>query len=77
MSKKFEELNNALLKAIDRKEKLIKRIEEIDMMPNISDEQLKVMPLIELQEIVYELGIDEAYEINDRDDLIDYYYDWS
>ena len=76
MSKKFEELNNALLKAIDRKEKLIKRIEEIEM-PKLSDEQLKVIPLIELQEIVYELGIDEAYEINDRDDLIDYYLDWS
>ena len=76
MSEKFEELNNALLKAIDRKEKLIKRIEEIEM-PKLSDEQLKVIPLIELQEIVYELGIDEAYEINDRDDLIDYYLDWS
>lgn len=76
MSKTFEELNNALLKAIDRKEKLIKRIEEIEM-PKLSDEQLKVIPLIELQEIVYELGIDEAYDINDRDDLIDYYLDWS
>ena len=76
MSEKFEELNNALLKAIDKKEKLIKRIEEIEM-PKLSDEQLKVIPLIELQEIVYELGIDEAYEINDRDDLIDYYEDWN
>ena len=46
-------------------------------MPKLSDEQLKVIPLIELQEIVYELGIDEAYDINDRDDLIDYYLDWS
>lgn len=46
-------------------------------MPKLSDEQLKVIPLEELQEIVYELGIDEAYDIDDRDDLIDYYLDWS
>lgn len=45
-------------------------------MPKLSDEQLKTIPLEELQEIVYELGIDEAYDIDDRDDLIDYYYDW-
>ena len=46
-------------------------------MPKLSLEQLKIIPLKELQEIVYELGIDEAYEITDRDVLIDYYLDWS
>jgi|GEM_PF-5164632 len=46
-------------------------------MPKLSLEQLKTIPLVELQEVVYELGIDEAYEIDDRDVLIDYYLDWS
>ena len=46
-------------------------------MPKLSDEQLKTIPLKELQEIVYELGIDEAYDITDRQVLIDYYLDWS
>ena len=89
MSKTFEELNNALLRAIERKEMLIKNIEKTSPeefvrklegvygMPKLSDEQLKTIPLKELQEIVYELGIDEAYEIEDRDTLIDYYIDWS
>lgn len=45
-------------------------------MMRLSDEQLKVIPINELQEIVYELGIDEAYDINDRQDLIDLYLDW-
>ena len=46
-------------------------------MPKLSLEQLKVIPLKELQEVVYELGFDEAYDIDDRDVLIDYYLDWS
>ncbi len=45
-------------------------------MPKLSDEQLKVIPLNELREIVYELGIDEAYEL-EREELIDYYLEWS
>lgn len=45
-------------------------------MPKLSDEQLKVIPLEQLREIVYELGIDEAYEL-ERDDLIDYYIDYA
>lgn len=40
-------------------------------------EQLQTIALKELQEIVYELGIDEAYEITDRQELIDYYLDWA
>lgn len=50
---------------------------EVNNMPKLSLEQLKVIPLKELQEVVYELGFDEAYEIDDRDALIDYYLDWS
>lgn len=46
-------------------------------MPKLSLEQLKTIPLIELQEVVYELGFDEACEIEDRQALIDYYLDWS
>ena len=46
-------------------------------MPRLSDEQLQTIDLKELQEIVYELGIDEAYEIDDRQELIDYYLDWA
>ena len=46
-------------------------------MPKLSDEQLQTIDLKELQEIVYELGIDEAYEIDDRQELIDYYLDWA
>lgn len=46
-------------------------------MPKLSLEQLKALPLNELQEIVYELGCDEAYEIEDRQVLIDYYLDWN
>lgn len=46
-------------------------------MPKLSLEQLKTIPLVELQEVVYELGFDEAYETDDRDVLIDYYLDWS
>ena len=46
-------------------------------MPKLSLEQLKIIPLVELQEVVYELGFDKAYEIDDRDVLIDYYLEWS
>lgn len=46
-------------------------------MPKLSDEQLKTIELETLQWIVYELGIDEALEIDDRQDLIDLYLDWS
>jgi len=35
------------------------------------------MPLYELQDIVFELGFDDAYECDDRQELIDYYKDWS
>lgn len=71
MENNFNELNNNLLKAIKLKRKFIKSI------TNLSEEELKIIPLNELQELVYELGFDEAYEINDRQDLIDYYLDWN
>lgn len=45
-------------------------------MKKLTDEELQTIPLSELREIVYELGIDEAYEL-ERQDLIDYYLDWS
>lgn len=46
-------------------------------MKKLTDQELQEIKLSELQEIVYELGIDEAYEIEDRQVLIDYYLDWS
>ena len=45
-------------------------------MPKLTDEQLHTIPLEELREVVYELGIDEAYEL-EREDLIDYYIDYA
>ena len=46
-------------------------------MKKLTDQELQEIKLSELQEIVYELRIDEAYEIEDRQVLIDYYLDWS
>jgi hypothetical protein len=46
-------------------------------MPKLSDEQLQTISIETLQYIVYELGIDEALEITDRQVLIDLYLDWS
>ena len=42
----------------------------------LTEEELNKISLKELQEIVYEMGCDEAYEIEDRQTLIDYYLDW-
>ena len=46
-------------------------------MKKLTGQELQEIKLSELQEIVYELRIDEAYEITDRQALIDYYLDWS
>jgi hypothetical protein len=42
----------------------------------LKEEELRTMPIKELQIIVYELGIDEALDIGDRNELIDLYYDY-
>lgn len=39
----------------------------------LKEEELLSMPIKDLQILVYELGIDDALEIEDRNDLIDLY----
>lgn len=46
-------------------------------MKKLNEKELQEIELKTLQELVYELGIDEAYEIDDRQTLIDYYLDWA
>lgn len=45
-------------------------------MGKLRDEELETMPIKDLQILVYELGIDEALETENRDMLIDLYKDY-
>ena len=42
----------------------------------LKEEELRNMPIKDLQILVYELGIDEALENKDRNNLIDLYYNY-
>ena len=45
-------------------------------MGMLKEEELINMPIKDLQILIYELGIDEALDIEDRNMLIDLYYDY-